>query len=70
MVNMSYCRFENTSYDIRDCLGAMQEALEDGKTLQEFYNRLSDYEKHGFKSILSSIQDILDIVENEELVTE
>jgi hypothetical protein len=26
MANMSYCRFENTNNDLRDCVGAMEEA--------------------------------------------
>ena len=26
MPNMSYCRFENTSRDLRDCVDAMEEA--------------------------------------------
>ena len=26
MSNMSYCRFENTSRDLRDCVDAMEEA--------------------------------------------
>ena len=29
MANMSYCRFQNTNIDLRDCL----EALEDGSEL-------------------------------------
>ena len=28
MANMSYCRFENTSNDLRDCVGAMEEAYD------------------------------------------
>ena len=31
MSNMSYCRFENTSNDLEDCVGAMAEA----KTMKE-----------------------------------
>ena len=26
MSNMSYCRFENTVIDLKDCVGAMEEA--------------------------------------------
>lgn len=26
MANMSYCRYHNTSHDLRDCVDAMQEA--------------------------------------------
>jgi hypothetical protein len=28
MSNMSYCRFQNTSMDLRDCVDAMQEAYD------------------------------------------
>lgn len=28
MSNMSYCRFENTSNDLRDCVDAMEEAYD------------------------------------------
>ena len=28
MSNMSYCRFENTNHDLRDCVGAMEEAYD------------------------------------------
>lgn len=28
MSNMSYCRFQNTSLDLRDCVEAMQEAYD------------------------------------------
>jgi hypothetical protein len=27
-MNMSYCRFENTNMDLRDCVGAMEEAYD------------------------------------------
>ena len=28
MSNMSYCRFQNTSMDLRDCVDAMEEAYD------------------------------------------
>lgn len=28
MANMSYCRFENTSNDLRDCVSVMEEAYD------------------------------------------
>jgi hypothetical protein len=46
MGNMSYCRFENTLADMRDCLYA----LEDGLDAEE----LSEYE-------ISALQDFADI---------
>ncbi len=31
MANMSYCRFENTLYDLKDCIDAMETVLEGDK---------------------------------------
>ena len=41
MANMSYCRFENTARDLRDCV----QAIENG----EHTDDLSSYEKGGQK---------------------
>ena len=43
MGNMSYCRFENTARDLRDCL----QAIENGET-----DDLSSYEIDGLESLL------------------
>ena len=43
MSNMSYCRFENTSRDLQDCLNAIY----NGET-----EDLSSYEQRGLKQIL------------------
>ena len=42
MANMSYCRFNNTSIDLRDCVDAMQEAetLEDMDLSRDELSRL------------------------------
>ena len=42
MANMSYCRFNNTSIDLRDCVDAMQEAetLEDMGLSRDELSRL------------------------------
>ena len=50
MSNMSYCRFENTSIDMDDCL----DALENGKA-----EDLSDYEKEGLQSMLKISKSIV-----------
>mgnify|MGYP003659651857 CR=1 FL=1 len=57
MANMSYCRFENTSRDLRDCL----QAIENG----ELYD-LSSYEKDGLESLLEYCEAILDMKEEIE----
>ena len=45
MGNMSYCRFENTLADMRDCLYALDDGLDAGE--------LSEYE-------ISALQDFAD----------
>ena len=58
MGNMSYCRFENTAADLRDCLNA----IHNGET-----DDLSSYEIDGLKSIMRMANDL---VEMEDDVTE
>ena len=68
MANMSYCRFENTARDLRDCV----HAIENG----EHTDDLSSYEKDGLEEILSlceqlffmkeEIEQSLEQVENNE----
>ena len=49
MGNMSYCRFENTSRDLLDCL----QAIENGEL-----DDLSSYEKDGLESLLEYCEAI------------
>ena len=58
MGNMSYCRFENTAADLRDCLNAIHRGDTDD---------LSSYEIDGLKSIMRMANDL---VEMEDDVTE
>ena len=58
MGNMSYCRFENTAADLRDCLSAIHRGETDD---------LSSYEIAGLKSIMRMANDL---VEMEDDVTE
>ena len=54
MGNMSYCRFENTSRDLRDCLDAIQE---DGvQSLSE----ASIYERNGLRDLLEIAKDLVE----------
>ena len=50
MANMSYCRFENTARDLRDCA----QAIENG----EHTDDLSSYEKDGLEEILSLCEQL------------
>ena len=43
MGNMSYCRFENTARDLRDCVNAIRRGE---------YDELNDYEVEGLQEIL------------------
>ena len=54
MPNMSYCRFENTSMDLRDCL----DAIECGEA-----DDLSQNERRGLASIIEVAQQLLDMRE-------
>ena len=51
MGNMSYCRFENTARDLRDCVNA----IHNGET-----DELNEYELEGLQEILDLAQEIVD----------
>ena len=52
MPNMSYCRFENTVKDMRDCINA----IEDGET-----DELSNYEVNALSSFLDLAREITNL---------
>ena len=52
MGNMSYCRFENTAADLRDCLNAIHRGDTDD---------LSHYEIDGLKSIMRMANDLVEM---------
>ena len=54
MGNMSYCRFENTAYDLRDCLDAIQNRETED---------LSTYEVEGLEKILNLAHKIVEETE-------
>lgn len=62
MANMSYCRFENTIGDVRDCANALGQAVEDGESLKSFVSPMSDYERRAvlnFRQVLESALEAL-----------
>lgn len=61
MANMSYCRFENTSKDMLDCL----EALDNQET-----NDLSHYEIKGLRDLLQYAKDIVELEDEIEGILE
>ena len=54
MSNMSYCRFNNTSKDLGDCLDAIE---------NQDYRDLADYEVDGLEAILEYCEAILEYKE-------
>ena len=52
---MSYCRFENTARDLRDCVYAINNGEID---------ELNDYELEGLRDILELCEEILNDQEN------
>lgn len=58
---MSYCRFENTAKDMRDCIYAIEE-----RDVYEF----SSYELGGFKDVLEYARDIVNMESDFEEIIE
>lgn len=58
MSNLAYCRFENTSADLEECL----QALYDNEHKREDF---SDGEKRALKRLIACCKDIIDNFENE-----
>jgi len=58
MANMSYCRFENTANALSDCLGAIEEAIENGQTMEQFFKGLSSSERVGYNWLMSNCEAI------------
>lgn len=54
MSNMSYCRFENTSRDLSDCVSALRDMS------AEDMLELNEYETAGLKSILHNARHLAD----------
>ena len=71
MSNMSYCRFENTSNDFKDCLEALQmmvdnqgnESDDQYEENGEQYKDLSDYEKRGLKSLVENCEEFMELAQ-------
>jgi len=63
MGNMSYCRFENTANDLKDCVYALNE----GCDRDHKQGDLGQYEIRGLKDLLEYARDI---VEMEDLIEE
>lgn len=66
MSNMSYCRYENTSMDLQDCIDNLEEPQYEG----EAYKELSDTEKRACDEIRQQCETFIriydDKIEDEE----
>ncbi len=58
---MSYCRFENTSKDLQDCIEAIQNHYEE-------CTDLSRYELRALSDLLEQAEEIIDLSEEIELI--
>ena len=61
MSNMCYCRFENTSRDLQDCIEAIQKHYEE-------CTDLSRYELRALSDLLEQAEEIIDLSEEIELI--
>ena len=55
MANMSYCRFENTANDLRDCVYAIEEG--------EYNNGISGSERRGLKEMFELAYQLVNELE-------
>jgi len=65
MSNMSYCRFENTSRDLDDCI----DALEDFRSIKELKEESmegNEYEQRGVDRFVRLIKKAHSIIEDME----
>jgi len=66
MSNMSYCRWENTSKDLMDCVEDFGEFVEDGGTLDEYLEKLSSSERRAFNKIINECNLFMSLYEDSE----
>lgn len=64
-MNMSYCRFQNTATDLRDCRGALQD-MRDGNTDEP----LSRDERDAAMHLVSICADILELIREQAGIEE
>lgn len=63
MGNMSYCRFENTSHDLTDCLDALYEMLNNGGR-DSYQQVLGDREFNALESLVDTAKEIVQIADD------
>ena len=73
MANMSYCRFHNPAYALDDCLGSIEDAIQEGMNLEHFLEHLSSEERHAFHRLIQlcdKIQGATEELEHNEVYQE
>lgn len=61
MANMSFCRWENTSKDMQDCMNSLHEVDD----VREWYKNLDDHEREGVKRALRVARFMVEELEPE-----
>ena len=56
MGSMSYCRFENTSKDLEDCIEAL-------RNYEDECNNLSSYEVEALEDLISQAKEVIELTE-------
>ena len=56
MGNMSYCRFENTSKDLEDCIEAL-------RNYEDECNNLSSYEVEALQDLIEQAKEVVELTE-------
>lgn len=65
MANMSYCRFQNTVNDLRDCYWAIEEAVnQDEMSVSEYMATLSKDEQYALKRMIELCHNITEMTES------
>lgn len=62
MANMSYCRFRNTLGDLNDCLGALQEII-DNNGVDQYGEKLDLKERWAARDMYDLCREFIDIYE-------
>lgn len=63
MPSMSYCCFENTADDMRQCLSMLAEAADSGISLREFIeSRSSREEGRAVERLIAVAEELLEVV--------
>ena len=67
MASMSYCAFENTDIDMKQCVGMMADAVDEGTGLGEFLKeRSSSDERRAVKRLVQHARELIELYEQLE----